>query len=77
MYIQFIEGSHFGVLDIIGSFIGRDKLDFNENDWYKFQDTLKRQFTVQCKEQSDLMTLPIDALEKMKYQFNDCYQDLF
>jgi len=34
MYIEFYIGCTFGILDIIGSFIGTDNI--NEEDWYRY-----------------------------------------
>ena len=55
-YIQIHDGDHFGVMDIIGS----TQIENVEIcDWYNKKSILKRQFTVQAKDDSEILTLSI------------------
>ena len=54
-----------------------DKDDFNQDDWIKFRDKLKRQSTIQCKDQCELLTLSIHDLNIMKNEFREAYTNLF
>lgn len=75
MYIEFSQGCHFGIIDIISYFVENDHLDYA--NWNQYQDGLKRTFTAQCKEQTEMMTLPIDDLLRIQSAFKDCYDSLF
>ena len=75
MYVTLNRGGHFGVSDILGSLI--EKGNFHIDDWIKCRENLKRQFTVQCKEQCELLTLSIQDLDMMKNEFYDAYTVLF
>lgn len=75
MYVKFNVGCHFGVLDIISYFVENEELDAEK--WSQYQDGLKRNFTAQCKQQSEIMTLPIEDLQKIQTAFKDCYDNLF
>lgn len=57
MYIKLNPGLHFGVSCIVGSFMDED--DFEIDRWINFRDKLKRQFSIQCKDQCELLTLSI------------------
>ena len=48
MYIKFPMGDHFGIVDIVGSFLQNDNFDID--DWITHKNILKRCFTVQAKE---------------------------
>lgn len=75
MYIRLNAGLHFGVSCIVGSFVEEDNFDLET--WLIFRDKLKRQFTIQCKDQCELLTLSIHDLNKMKNEFRDAYVNLF
>lgn len=44
MYIKLYKGQHFGMVDIMGSFIEND--DFDIDNWIQYKDSLKRQFSI-------------------------------
>lgn len=75
MYIKLNPGFHFGVSCIVGSFMDED--DFDIDGWIYFRDRLKRQFTIQCKDQCELLTLSIHDLNVMKNEFREAYVNLF
>ena len=73
-YVDYTEGSHFGVLDIIASCVAHG---VHVDDWVMNHDKLKREFTVMCQSISELLTLSIRDLETMKDDFADQYDMLF
>lgn len=75
MYISLNTGHHFGISCIVGSFLERD--DFNLDTWSSFRDCLKRQLTVRCQSQTEVLTLSIQHLNEMKNEFRRAYQSLF
>ena len=75
MYVSLSKGQHFGISCIVGSFI--DHGNFDIDDWISHRDCLKRQFTIQCKDQCELLTLSIQDLSLMKNEFYDAYTQLF
>lgn len=75
MYIRLSPGLYFGVSCIVGSFLDKD--DFSIDHWICNKDRLKRQFTIQCKDQCELLTLNITDLDVMKKEFREAYMNLF
>lgn len=75
MYIKLNPGLHFGVSCIVGSFMDED--DFDIENWIIYRDKLKRQFSIQCKDQCELLTLAIQDLNVMKNNFREAYINLF
>ena len=75
MYIKMNTGHHFGVSCIVGSFMDKD--DFDLDNWSSQKERLKRQFTVLCQEQCELLTLSISRINMMKNEFKEAYQELF
>lgn len=75
MYIRLNAGLYFGVSCIVGSFMEQD--DFDIENWIKSRDKLRRQFTIQCKDQCELLTLSIHDLDVMKNEFREAYMNLF
>ena len=75
MYVNINKGHQFGVQCIIGSFLDAKK--FEIDNWIESKDKLERMFTVQCKEQCELMTLSIHDVDMMKNQFYEAYSELF
>ena len=74
-YIDIDIGMHFGVIDIIASLLSDDEClsELLEN-WITKKEKLKRHFTVISVEQSDLLSLSIEGLSKMKFDFLDTYE---
>ena len=54
-----------------------DQDDFHLEEWLNFRDRLKRQFTIQCKDQCELLTLSIHDLNIMKNEFKEAYNNIF
>lgn len=75
MYLKLTPGLHFGVSCIVGSFMDEDNFDIET--WIEFRDKLKRQFSVQCKDQCEMLTLSIQDLNIMKSNFREAYINLF
>lgn len=75
MYIKLNTGNHFGVSCIVGSFMKKDNFDIE--NWCSFKDLLKRQLTVHCHDQCELLTLSIHHLNAMKNEFREAYTQLF
>lgn len=76
MYIKLVKGIHFGVLDIVGSFLEDDSFDIDT--WISHKGRLRRQFTIQAKgSQCELLTLSIHDLNMMRFEFYEAYQNLF
>ena len=74
MYILIESGDHFGVIDIVGSASQNDNMDLD--DWFQKKHLIKRQFTVQATEESEVLTLSIQNLYQMQQEFTNCYDDL-
>jgi hypothetical protein len=51
--------------------------DFDIENWIAYRDKLKRQFTIQCKDQCELLTLSIHDLNIMKNEFREAYTTVF
>ena len=59
-YVDYVEGCHFGVLDIISSCVANG---LNIDQWTTNHDKMKREFTVMCQQISELLTLSVKDLE--------------
>lgn len=75
MYVTLINGQHFGISCIVGSLV--ESGNFHIDNWITRRDNLKRQFSIQCKEQCELLSLSIQDLNMMKNEFYDAYTELF
>ena len=56
-YILIESGDNFGVIDIIGCVYNNDNMTLE--DWYQKKHLIKRQFTIQATEESEVLTLSI------------------
>jgi hypothetical protein len=73
-YIKIKEGNHFGIIDIVGSC---QINDVDLSDWYKKKSLLSRQFTIQSRNQCEVLILSLQHLYQMEQEFIDCFDDLF
>ena len=65
---------HFGIIDIISSLIENGMIiEEIIEDWIKRKDALKRHFTVVADDDSHLLTLSIESLNSMKFEFLETY----
>lgn len=69
-YVDYVEGCHFGVLDIISSCFAHE---IKVEKWVDNHDKMKREFTVMSLQISELLTLSVKDLEMMKDDFEDQY----
>ena len=79
-YIDFPEGSQFGVTDIIGSVLslGDDEdLEYSLENWILYRDRLKRQFAVGAQTECEMLTLSIEDMYSMRSEFVEAYETLF
>ena len=67
-------GDEFGIIDIVGSCVVKN-LDFE--NWIARKDLLHRQFTVMASQQSEILSLNINDLSRMRKEFFDSYDELF
>jgi CRP-like cAMP-binding protein len=74
-YIDISRGSYFGVIDIIGSMVSNDEEELHLSRTRKVK--ARRQFTIQTKKKSELLTLSLDAIIQMDHEFPNSYNDLF
>jgi CRP-like cAMP-binding protein len=76
-YIEIPHGSHFGIIDIVGSIL---KTQYELDNWFTHKDQLQRQFTVmamcKCDTISDLYRMKQEFLEAYEKLFNDSYSRL-
>lgn len=77
-YLYINSGDHFGLMDIVLAMEQKRKQE-NEAQQLKSNNmgTYVRLFTVQALEQSGLLTLSVDYLLKMQFEFHDYFDDLF
>lgn len=59
VYLNLSEGYHFGVSCIIGSFIKKDSIKFDLDTWIGHREILKRQFTIQCQEDCEILAFSL------------------
>lgn len=79
-YVELNRGYHFGVSCIAGSFIDRSdwSMDNIIDRWIiTYRDSLRHQFTVQCQDQCEMLTLSISDLIMMRNEFYETYCQLF
>ena len=77
-YIDIDNGMHFGVIDIIASLINEDDcLSEILDNWISKKEKLKRHFTILSDGSSHLLTLSIESLNRMKFDFLDTYETFF
>lgn len=75
MYIRLEDGLYFGLTCIIGS--SMDQEESSIDNWMYTKDKLKRMNSVQCKDQSEFLTLSLHRLEVMVTEFPEAYASLF
>jgi CRP-like cAMP-binding protein len=73
-YIEIKPGNFFGIIDIVGSMLSIEAEDFD--NWCHYKEKLKRQFTIQTQEKTELMSLNLDDLNNMSKEFTESYEDL-
>lgn len=77
-YIDIVVGSQFGIIDIIGSLLQDEEDNLDKlNDWIVHKHLLKRQFTTMATEDSQLLSLSLHDLNRMKHEFLEPYENLF
>lgn len=76
-YISINNGNYFGVIDIIGSLLQSENGYAKLNEWVKYKDLIKRQFTIMATTQCELLTFSIADINKMKQEFLEAYETLF
>lgn len=68
----------FGIIDIIGSLLQDEEDNLDKlNDWIVHKHLLKRQFTTMAIEDTELMSLSLQDLNRMKHEFLEPYENLF
>ena len=76
IYIRIEDGDHFGHVDIVFDQEVRDMgvpVKLIRPEKY----VITRKFTVQSVLNCELLTLPIEELEKMKIEFPEIFEELF
>ena len=73
-YVNFNEGSYFGVIDIIGSMIKLDNPDVE--DWFTFKYDLTREFTVMAEAYTQLLSLSLLDFNRLHIEFPEIYKKL-
>ena len=77
-YINIGPGMRFGLLDILSSLIEYEmNMEDIIEDWMSRRDLLVRHFTVVADEETCLLTLSIENLNSMKYEFQETYKKIF
>lgn len=74
-YIEFQQGNHFGVTDIVGSVLSSKDQDLEK--WMNYKESLRRQFTSMSQTRCELLTLSVDELARMQHEFQEPYENLF
>jgi len=79
-YININIGMHFGIIDIVASLRENEKItsvsEIVEN-WMSRKEKLKRHFTIVADDETHLLTLSTENLNRMKFDFLDNYEQLF
>jgi hypothetical protein len=73
-YLLIEKGVEFGTEDIVGSILKNEQI--NEDDWLSQKEKIKRQFTVMSVSNSELLTLSINDINRMKSEFQEAYLKL-
>ena len=76
VYIRISNGDHFGHVDIILDQKARD-IGVPDQILRPVRYVITRKFTVQSLTSSELVTLKIDELDKLKIEFPEIFDDLF
>jgi len=76
MYINLSKGKQFGIICILGHLLNRVG-NFEIDNWINYKGQLKRQNTIQCKDQCEMLTLTIQDLSMMKNELYEAYTDAF
>ena len=71
IYILIEKGDHFGIIDLVPVREIKGKLVVSS------EKKLKRSFTVQALEKTELLALRIEDLNKIQVEFADVFQELF
>jgi CRP-like cAMP-binding protein len=74
-YVNINKGNHFGIMDIIGSIVTNNELDFS--GWFQRKELVHRQFTVLATKDIECLTLSIQDLNRMKQEFFETYELMF
>lgn len=74
-YVNFNEGSYFGIIDIIGSMIKLDNSDDIE-DWFNHKFDLTREFTVMAENYTQLLSLSLQDFNRLHIEFPEIYKKL-
>lgn len=74
-YVNFDEGSYFGVIDIIGSMIKLDNTDDVE-EWFNHKYDLTREFTVMAEAFTQLLSLNLQDFNRLHIEFPEIYKKL-
>ena len=74
-YINIDDGMHFGIIDIIASLLENEMVLAEViDDWITRKEILKRQFTVMADKETSLLTLSVQNLDRMKFEFLETYE---
>ena len=71
-----LPGDTFGVIDIVYN-DQTSRMDEDDANPINSQKTQLRKFTAQCIEKVEYLTLSMDALDCMKIEFSEIYEELF
>ena len=74
-YVNINKGKHFGIMDIIGSIVTNNELDFS--NWFQRKELIHRQFTILAVKDIECLTLSIQDLNRMKQEFFETYELMF
>lgn len=75
-YIEINVGSHFGIIDILGSIV-QNQLQNDLDKWIEHKDILQRQFSVMAMQNTEALQLVISDLNRMKQEFAEVYEKFF
>ena len=75
-YIDLLEGSEIGVSCIVASFCMKGK-QFDLENWIKYRDMLRHQFTIMTHCECEMLVLNTQDLKVMKNEFYEVYIQFF